>query len=168
MAMTPIGSGNEALYMALMELEQEQHDGAREIRRAEQDAAVHASMEAADHMENAAIWGALAGAARGAAQIGGGIASGCGGQGTAASGGQGTSLAIQGGGQVAAAGLDLGAGLENADVERCKASAQAHEAAAQDARDVEERARDVRQGLLRRMEQADESRNDAMRAALRA
>ncbi len=154
------GAGIDDLYMAMMELEQEQRKAARAVRHAAQEAQVGEMLDQADHIEEQAKWQAIAQASAGLHQMGSAFASGAGESTTAG--------ATKGGGELLGAYFTYEAGLEAAAQKRCEARATAQGMVAADAGDVEERAREVVQTLQRRLDQAQEAQNSAMAAILRA
>lgn len=154
------GAGIDELYMAMMELEQEQRKAAKAVRHAAQEAQVDAMMDQADQIERQARWQAIGQASAGLHQIGSAVASGF---------GESTiSGSTKGGGELLGAYFTYEAGQAGAAQKRCEARAAAQGAVAADAGDVEERAREVTQALQRRLDQAQEAQNSAMAAILRA
>jgi len=154
------GTGMDELYMALMELEQEQRKMARTARHAGEDAQVDAMLDEADHIEEAGMWRAIGGATAGIMQMGS--------AGAGMAGDKATAESIDGSAKIASAYFEYRATLQDAEQKRCAARATAAGQVAQDAGDVEDRAREMTQTLGRRLDQAQEAESAAMAAILRA
>jgi hypothetical protein len=150
----------DELYVALMELEQEQRKMARTVRHSAEDAQVDAMLDEADHIERAAMWSAVGEATTGVMSIAS--------AGARIDGDAATAGCIDGSAKLASGGFSYLAGVQQAEQKRSAARAAAQGQVAQDARDVEERAREMTQTLQRRLEQAEEAQNASMAAILRA
>lgn len=150
MSIQSIGGNLEAVYVAMIELQQEQSRGAHEDRRAAEQAQVEAIRDRAEHIEDAALYRALSKANEGLGEMAAG-------GGSAAGGGGGVSDMAKGSAKLVSAGLDYRAGLEDAEATRAEADAKAQENRAAGARDIEDDARQRAQRIWSRIETAQDT-----------